>query len=96
MSTIAIRDLHQARELDHSAMSAVRGGSFGLSELRGPFANVNVAVNQNIVQLQNIDVNALNNVALVDKFQPRVNVHGDQSASNNINVGAPYGLLRVA
>jgi len=70
MSTITIRDLDQTRELDHSAMSAVRGGSFGLSELRGPFANVNVAVNQNIVQLQNIDVNALNNIGVIGASFP--------------------------
>jgi hypothetical protein len=67
MSTIAIRDLDQTRELDHSAMSAVRGGVFGLN---GPFANVNVAVNQNIIQLQNIDVNALNNVGVIGASFP--------------------------
>jgi hypothetical protein len=81
MSTITVRDLDQTRELDHSAMSAVRGGSFGLSELRGPFANVNVAVNQNIVQLQNIGVNVLNGNGVIG-FVPdlNLNVSGKQWA----------------
>ena len=70
MSTITIRDLAQSRELDRPAMSAVRGGQSWLSELRGPFANVNVGVNQNIVQVQNIEVNALNNVGVIGASFP--------------------------
>jgi hypothetical protein len=61
MSTIMIRDLAQSRELDRPAMSAVRGGSW-LSE-HGPFANVNVGVNQSIIEVQNIQF--LNNVGVI-------------------------------
>ena len=67
MSTIMIRDLAQSRELDRPAMSAVRGGQSWLS---GPFANVNVGVNQNIIQVQNIEVNALNNVGVIGASFP--------------------------
>jgi hypothetical protein len=49
-------------------MCAVRGGYF--AALRGPFANVNVNVNQNIVQLQNIEVNALNNIGVIGASFP--------------------------
>ncbi|QDZ28053.1 hypothetical protein [Noviherbaspirillum sp. UKPF54] len=66
MSTIMIRDLATSRELDRQAMSSVRGGSSSswLAGL-GPVANVNVDVNQNIAQLQNVQVNALNNVGVI-------------------------------
>lgn len=64
MSNITIHDLDQTRELDRKAMSAVRGGNAWLKSL-GPVANVNVDVNQNIAQLQNIEVSALNNVGVI-------------------------------
>jgi len=64
MSNLKIRDLAQHRKLDRHAMTAVQGGRSWLSEL-GPVANVNVAVNQNIVQLQDVQVNALNNVGVI-------------------------------
>jgi len=64
MSNISIRDLEQSRDLDSKSMSAVRGGNSWLKGL-GPVANVNVDVNQNITQLQNIEVNALNNVGVI-------------------------------
>ena len=67
MSAIMIRDLAQSRELDRTAMSAVRGGQSWLS---GPFANVNVGVNQNIIQVQNIEVNALNNIGVIGASFP--------------------------
>jgi hypothetical protein len=70
MSSITICDLARSEDLDQAEMCAVRGGSFGLSELHGPFANVNVAVNQNIVQLQNIEVNALNNIGVIGASFP--------------------------
>jgi hypothetical protein len=69
MSTIMIRDLAQSRDLDRRAMSTVRGGYFRFSE-SGPFANVNVGVNQNIIQVQNIEVNALNNVGVIGASFP--------------------------
>ncbi|HEY0845005.1 MAG TPA: hypothetical protein VGE12_06535 [Noviherbaspirillum sp.] len=64
MSNITIRDLEQTKDLDRETMSAVRGGNSWLKGL-GPVANVNVDVNQNIAQLQNIEVNALNNVGVI-------------------------------
>jgi hypothetical protein len=64
MSTIMIRELPKCTELDRKAMSTVRGGNSWLEGL-GPVANVNVSVNQNIAQLQNIQVNALNNIGFI-------------------------------
>lgn len=64
MSNIAIRDLEQSKDLDRKEMAVVRGGNSWLKAL-GPIANVNVDVNQNIAQLQNVEVNALNNVGVI-------------------------------
>ncbi len=64
MSTIAIHDLERTRELDRKDMSAVRGGHGSIADLGG-IANVNVNVNQNITQLQDVEVNALNNVGVI-------------------------------
>ena len=64
MSNLTIQDLPRVDDLDDKAMSKVRGGNSWLKGL-GPVANVNVDVNQNISQLQNIEVNALNNVGVI-------------------------------
>lgn len=64
MSTLMIHDLAKSKDLDRKAMSTVRGGNSWLKGL-GPVANVNVDVNQNIAQLQNIEVNALNHVGVI-------------------------------
>jgi hypothetical protein len=64
MSSITIHDLEKNQELDRKAMAAVRGGNSWLKGL-GPAANVNVDIDQNIVQLQNIKVSALNNVGVI-------------------------------
>ena len=64
MSNLTIQDLPHADDLDGKAMSKFRGGNSWLKGL-GPVANVNVDVNQNIAQLQNIEVNALNNVGVI-------------------------------
>ena len=63
--SIAIRDLARSQELDREAMSTVRGGTKSWMSGLGPAANVNVDVNQNIAQLQNVEVNALNNVGVI-------------------------------
>lgn len=62
MSSITIRDLAHSEALDSKAMSNVRGG-----KLAGPFANVNVNVDidQTITQVQQIEVNALNNIGVI-------------------------------
>ena len=64
MSNLTIQDLSRIDDLDAAAMSQVRGGNSWLKGL-GPLANVNVDVNQNIAQLQNVEVNALNNVGVI-------------------------------
>lgn len=84
MSSITIHDLSHSRELDRHAMSDVRGGN-SLPVNPGAFANVNVAVtsNENIIQYQNVEVNALNNVGVIGAgFGPlRLNVSPAQYAS---------------
>lgn len=45
-------------------MVKVRGGNSWLKGL-GSIANVNVGVNQNIAQMQNVEVNALNNAGVI-------------------------------
>lgn len=64
MSSITIHNLARSRELDRKAMAEVHGGNSWLKGL-GPVANVNVGVSQNITQLQNVEVNALNNVGVI-------------------------------
>ena len=70
MSTIQIQDLAERRELDTKSMSAVRGGYRSAGswfEGMGPAANVNVGVNvnQELIQVQNVNVEALNNVGVI-------------------------------
>lgn len=70
MSSLMIRDLPGARELDRRAMSAVAGGTGssvpGMSGFAGlgRFADVNVNVNveQTLNQMQVVNVAALNNI----------------------------------
>ena len=85
MSTIIIRDLPRAAELDSKGMSAVRGGNSWLKGL-GPIANVNVGVTQNITQLQNVEVNALNNVGVIGAgfVPPSLNINPAQWAYTDV------------
>lgn len=87
MSSITIGDLSRDEDLDRRAMQSVRGGNSWLQGL-GPIANVNVGVNQNITQLQNVEVNALNNVGVIGAgFGPfALNVSPSQWA----NTGAVF------
>lgn len=64
MANIAIHDLQASRELGEREMSAVQGGNSWLAGL-GPIANVNIDIAQNIAQMQNVEVNALNNVGVI-------------------------------
>ena len=101
MTTLMIKDLSLTEELDRTAMAAVHGGRLGLLGIYSDYDVSNtfksrIDASQFVGQSQSFDTAVGNNVALVDKFKPTVDVHGTQSASNNINVGAPYGgLLRV-
>lgn len=85
MSTLKIHDLSGSKELDRKTMASVRGGYAGNSWLAGlgPVANVNVGVTQNITQLQNIDVNALNNVGVIGAgfVAPRLDISPAQFAN---------------
>lgn len=83
--TLAIHDLPHSRELDRQARCRVRGGFRSLQEM-GPFANVQVNVNQNINQNQVVSVNALNNVGVIgaDFGFPRLNVSPVQAASTGL------------
>jgi hypothetical protein len=85
MSHLTVTDLAASRELDHHAMASVRGGNSWLAGL-GPIANVNVGVNQNITQLQNVQVNALNNVGVIGAgfVAPNLTVSPSQWAAANL------------
>jgi hypothetical protein len=60
MSSIMIRDLAHAAQLDSGAMANVRGGSAW-----GPDVNVNLTLNQQIAQVQKVGVNVLNNNGVI-------------------------------
>lgn len=81
MSSIMIQDLTHSKELDRHAMSSVHGGASLTQGGFGPFANVNVNVNQNIQQFQNVQVSALNNSIIGPGFvAPRFDVSPQQFA----------------
>jgi hypothetical protein len=92
MSSIIISDLGHSKDLDGKNMSAVRGGMgvAGNSWLAGlgPVANVNVGVNQNITQVQNVEVNALNNVGVIGAgfIPPNLTVSPAQWANANLTI----------
>ena len=89
MSSLMIHDLSHSRELDRHAMSDVRGGNSALANA-GSLANINVAVNtnENIVQYQNVEVNALNNIGVLGaNLGPiHLNVNPEQYASTGAAV----------
>jgi hypothetical protein len=87
MSSIAIRDLAHASELDRHAMSAVTGGS-GFGSGFGKDVNVNVNVNQQIGQFQQIGINVLNNNGVIGAgFKgPDIDVAAALWAENNVVV----------
>jgi hypothetical protein len=87
MANITIHDLQESRELDGEALTRLRGGYGWLSGL-GPVANVNIGINQNIAQLQNVQVNALNNVGIIGAgFGPlKLDVSPSQGADPTISL----------
>jgi hypothetical protein len=60
MSSIQIRDLAHASRLGSRSMAGVRGGFAG-----APNVNVNIAIKQQIAQVQDIGVNVLNNNGVI-------------------------------
>lgn len=60
MSSIKIQDISRSTALDQAAMSSVRGGAGFM-----PDVNVNVALNQQFVQVQQVGVNVLNNNGVI-------------------------------
>ena len=58
--SIKIQDLSRSTALGRATMSSVRGGA-GLM----PDVNVNVALNQEFVQVQQVGVNVLNNNGII-------------------------------
>src|SRR5690606_5918357 len=84
MSTLRIHDLPAQAELDSRAMSAVRGG-YALKDA-GAFANVNINIDQDIAQLQNVEVNALNNVGVIGAGRAplELNVNPNQFATTDV------------
>lgn len=88
MSSIAIADLEYSQQLDAKEMSSIRGGINSWLAGLGPLANVNVNVNQNINQLQNVEVNALNNIGAIGPgFGPlKLDVNPAQWVNTNVLV----------
>jgi hypothetical protein len=86
MSHLTVTDLPSSQDLDRSAMAGVRGGTNSWMAGLGPIANVNVGVNQNITQLQNVQVNALNNVGVIGAgfVAPNLTVSPSQWAAANL------------
>jgi len=78
---LTLTDLPASAELDSQAMTAVAGG-YSLESM-GPYANVNVNIDQFIGQEQNIQVNALNNIGVLgaDLGNLSFNVSPEQRAS---------------
>lgn len=78
---LTISDLSTSTELDNQAMAAVSGGH-SLGGL-GPYADVNVNIDQDIGQFQQIEVNALNNIGVLgaDLGPLSFNVSPQQSAA---------------
>jgi hypothetical protein len=64
MSSIQVRDLAHASRLDHRSMASVRGGSAAGSPGM-PNVTVNIALEQQIAQVQDIGVNVLNNNGVI-------------------------------
>ncbi len=85
MAQLSIRDLEHSTALDAQARTEVRGGGSWLDRL-GPAAKVDINVNQNIAQLQEINVNALNNVGVIGAGFGglRLNLKPEQWARTNV------------
>lgn len=83
MSSIIIKDLAAAHELDSGAMARVKGGSIWTSGV-----NVNIDVQQQIGQFQDVRVNVLNGNGIIGAgFQaPNLTVSPNQWANNTATI----------
>jgi hypothetical protein len=91
---LSINDLPESQELDRQALTDISGGYF----LPSAFADVdvNIGINQEINQLQNVEVAALNNIGVLgaDLGPLNFNVSPSQWASNQASTGRgnPFAL----
>jgi hypothetical protein len=78
---LTVTDLPASAELDSQAMAAVSGGR-SLGSL-GPFADIDVNINQEIGQFQKIDIKLLNDIGVLgaDLGPLNFNVSPQQSAA---------------
>lgn len=90
MSSLVIHELAPSSDLDRKAMASIRGGTggplgggLGSPNPGSPNINVNVGVSQNINQVQNVEVAALNNIGVLGaNLGPlRLNVSPSQFAN---------------
>ncbi|SNS64118.1 hypothetical protein SAMN06265795_104250 [Noviherbaspirillum humi] len=91
MTQLMIKDIPAAREMERGALAAVRGGyavpaALGALGGLGKVADVNINISQNIQQLQNVQVNALNNVGVIGAgfVMPKLDVSPSQWANAGI------------
>ena len=90
---LAITDLPASAELDSQAMAAVAGGrALDGRSLDGlPFANVNVDIDQNIGQVQEINVIALNNIGVLGADLGRLSFNVSPRQQASLTAGFGHG-----
>ena len=84
---LSIKDLPASLELDQQAMTEVTGGYFSPSAFAD--VDINIGIAQNIVQVQNVNVAALNNIGVLgaDLGPLNLNVSPSQYAANYAGTG---------
>ena len=84
---LSIKDLPESQALDSQAMTAITGGYF----VPGAFADVdiNIGIDQDIVQVQNVQVSALNNIGVLGADLGGLNlaINPSQYAYNHAGTG---------
>ena len=92
MTTLSIKDISIAADLDSRAMSNVRGGLF--TGFRSPLIDassfkVSNDVAQYTQQMQNTEVNTGDNAAWMKHVSATVTPTQESSNTNTVNIGAP-------
>ncbi|WP_235953637.1 hypothetical protein [Noviherbaspirillum galbum] len=96
MTSLAIKDIATATDLDSADMTTVRGGTcsypmpslpscYGMPSLSAKSSDFNFNATQSLGQSQNTEVNNGNNVAFACGITS--NVNPTQCGSNNISIG---------